>query len=87
MEIKVYKYLTNAKSKICNKYIMFYAINKNEMLKFCKDFDGLKVTKKLKGNTYFPFSSDHLMKAQKHLFERDVNNGTIEIVKECNNDK
>ena len=82
MEIKVYKYLTNAKSKIYDKYIMFFAISKNEMLKFCKHFDGLKVSDKLQGNTYFPFSSEYLMRKQKELFENDLKNGTIEIVKE-----
>lgn len=88
MEIKVYQYVTNAKSKEYNKNIVLFAISKNEMLKFCKNFDGLKVTDKLKGNRYVPFSSDDLMRKQKELFERDINNGTIEIVKEwLENDK
>ena len=76
------KYLINAKSSWgCNNKIVMLAINKKEALKFCKDFDGLKVIERVKGksNVTICDSIDEIMQKQKEILQKGLANKTIII--------
>ena len=78
------KYIINAQSGDFNNHIVMYAINKKEALKFCKDFDGLKIIGRIKGkfNTEVFKSIDEIMNKQKEILQKGLANKTLKIIKE-----
>ena len=76
------KYLINVKSSWgCNNNIVMFALNKKEALKFCKDFDGLKVIRRVNGkfNVTISDSIDEIMQKQKEILQKGLANKTIVI--------
>lgn len=76
------KYLINAKSSWgCNNNIVMLAINRREAFKFCKDFDGLKIIKRVNGksNVTMYNSIDEIMQKQKEILQKGLANKTIII--------
>lgn len=83
--MKLYKYLINVKATYgCKSNACLLAGNKKEALKFCKDFDGLKIINRLKGaqDITFTDSIDEIMKKQKEILQNGLANKTVEIIKE-----
>lgn len=71
--MKTYRYIMNVKSakyESKNRTVLL-AVNKKEAMKFCKDFNGLKILEKLKGTVEKSFKdSESLMSIQKELLEK-----------------
>ena len=80
--MKLHKYIINAKASWgCKNNIVMYATNKKEALKFCKDFDGLKIIGRIKGkfNIVMFKSIDEIMQKQKEILQKGLANKTIVI--------
>ena len=79
--MEFHKYIINAQSWGFNNHIVMYAINKKEALKFCKDFDGLKIIGRIKGKFYITMyqSIDEIMQKQKEILQKGLANKTIII--------
>ncbi len=78
----LYKYLINVKSTYgCKSNVCLLASNKKEALKFCKDFDGLKIIDRLKGTQDITFTdaSDCVMWKQKEILQKGLANKTLVI--------
>ena len=79
--MRVYRYLLNLKS--CCEFSCPYllAINKKEALKFCKDFDGLKVIARRKGTQEISYidTNDKLMNWQKINLRKYLQDKEFEI--------
>ena len=83
--MKLYRYLINVKSTYgCKNNVCLLAGNKKEALKFCKDFDGLKIIDRLKGtqDVSFTDANDYVMWRQKESLQKGLANKTLEIIKE-----
>ena len=83
--MKLTKYLINAKpSWGCGCELFLLASNIKEARNFCKDFDGLKILKRLnaKIDIIIYSSIDDVMNAQKENLQKGLANKTLEIVKE-----
>ena len=83
--MKLSRYLINAKpSWGYGDKLFLLASNIKEARNFCKDFDGLKILKKLNGklDIIIYSSIDDVMNAQKENLQKGLANKTLEIVKE-----
>lgn len=82
--MKLSRYLINAKTSWgYNNELFLLANNIKEARNFCKDFDGLKILKRLKGKLDIIIYSSivDVMKAQKENLQKGLANKTI-IIKE-----
>lgn len=82
--MKTYRYIMNVKSakyEPKNRTVLL-AVNKKEAMKFCKDFNGLKILEKLKGTTENDFKdSESLMNTQKELLAEQLKANKLYIEK------
>ena len=74
--MKVQYYTINVKSKndSLGRRLVILAINKKEAMKFCKDFEGIKVLERCKGKSLrSEFDNiNYLMSAQKELLTQKL---------------
>lgn len=79
--MKLSRYLINAKSSWGCGELFLLASNIKEAKKFCKDFDGLKILKRLNGKLDITIYSsiDEIMKKQKEILQKGLANKTIII--------
>ena len=80
--MKLSRYLINAKSSWgCGGELFLLASNIKDARNFCKDFDGLKILKLLKGKLDITIYStiDDVMKRQKENLQKGLANKTIII--------
>lgn len=83
--MKLSRYLINAKPSFgYNNDLFLLASNIKEARNFCKDFDGLKILKRLNGklDIIIYSSIDVIMKVQKENLQKGLANKTLEIIKE-----
>lgn len=83
--MKLSRYLINAKSSFgYNDELFLLASSIKEARNFCKDFDGLKILKRLNGklDIIIYSSIDVIMKVQKENLQKGLANKTLEIIKE-----
>lgn len=79
--MKLYRYLINVKSSMgVMHYIVLLAPNKKVALKFCKDFDGLKIISKEHGAITTIKWGDEIMQKQKDVLQKGLANNTYEII-------
>lgn len=83
--MKLNKYLINAKASYgYGDELFLLANNIKEARNFCKDFDGLRILKRLNGklDIIIYSSIDDVMKKQKENLQKGLANKTLEIIKE-----
>ena len=76
--MKVYWYKTNIYMPSCEKLIHIMGVNKAQVLKFAKQFNGLLIGERIKTSDYKLFNtSDELMKAQTEQLRKYLNDKKV----------
>lgn len=80
--MKVYSYESNIKNVSNGRNIVVLAPNKREALKFAKNYEGLKIGERLKGNGKdVPYTIDDYMNIQSNLLDKLLREGKMGIEK------